>query len=69
LNGPARVQMLVAKGQAAAGNVSAALGETQPARALFEKAIAEYRRLQTLPGFAWKRELLEAEADLAKLRP
>jgi tetratricopeptide (TPR) repeat protein len=68
LKGPARVQMLVAKGHAAAAAVSAALAETQRARALYESAVGEYRELQSQPGFAWKKELQESEAALAKLR-
>jgi DNA-binding SARP family transcriptional activator len=69
LNGPPRVQVLVAKGHAAAAAVSAALAETQRARVLFENAVSEYRDLQSQPGFAWKKELQESEAALAKLRP
>jgi tetratricopeptide (TPR) repeat protein/tRNA A-37 threonylcarbamoyl transferase component Bud32 len=68
LNGPPRVQMLVAKGHAAAAAVSAALDETQSARLLYENAVGEYRALQSQPGFAWRKELHESEAALGRLR-
>jgi tetratricopeptide (TPR) repeat protein len=65
---PPRMQALVARADAGVGAILAAGGEIEGARARYELAVQQYRRLQQLPGFVFMKELREAESALARLK-
>ena len=63
-----RMQGLIPRGYAGAGSIDLLLGNREGAKKNFEHALAEHRRLQALPGYAGRDDLMEVEAALAKLR-
>jgi tetratricopeptide (TPR) repeat protein/tRNA A-37 threonylcarbamoyl transferase component Bud32 len=65
---PLRSQAYLARAYAGAGAVSALCGDKQVARENYQTAVLEYKRLASEPGFASRKELEEAEAELAALR-
>jgi tetratricopeptide (TPR) repeat protein len=65
---PLRTQAYLARAYAGAASVSALSGDKAAARERYVRAVAEYKRLENEPGFASRKELEEAEAELAALR-
>ena len=68
LNVSNRTQGQIARGYAGAGFIDLRLGDRKGAAHWFERAVGELRRLQALPGFAGRDDLIQVEAALAKLR-
>ena len=66
-NVPPQVQGAAAKAYVGVASIFALSGDTKAARQRYEAAIAELRQLQGLPGFAYRKDLQEAEAALAQL--
>jgi len=62
-----RVQALVPLGYAAAASIANTLGDKTKAREWYGFALSEYRRLQSQPSFAYRREMLEVESSLSNL--
>jgi tetratricopeptide (TPR) repeat protein len=65
---PSLVQGNVAKAYVGVAAILALSGEKEAARDRYQSALAEFKRLQTLPGFSFRKDMQEAENALAQLR-
>lgn len=65
---PTQVQSYVWRAYVGVGSISALSGDKDVARERYQRAVTELRRLEPLPGFSSRKELLEAETLLSELR-
>jgi tetratricopeptide (TPR) repeat protein len=65
---PPQVQGAVVRAYVGVASILAASGDKEAARQQYQSAVEEFRKLQALPGFAFRKDLQEAETALARLR-